>query len=369
MFKSRFWKNFDWLLAGVTLLLAIIGILILFSSSRSAGGSVPAADVRNQLIFLVLAVGVMVGLAWIDYRVWAQMTGRLYVVMLGSLALVEVLGKTALGATRWINLGFFQFQPSELAKLILIIIFAKVFSEHYDQLDSPKYLLLSLGYLALPLLLVLAQPDLGTGIVLVIIWLAMALVSRMPKRYPLGLIALGIILLPVATTFLKPYQRQRLDTFFQPTANPLGSGYNVVQSTIAVGSGQLLGRGLAAGSQSQLNFLPSQQTDFIFAVLAEKLGFVGGVLLVTLFGVLLFRILAIGYGSQDRFGLFLAVGVVAMLLIHVVVNIGMNLGIMPVTGIPLPFISYGGTNLIISLAAIGLVESVVVRRKKIEFGT
>ncbi len=369
MLRSRFWKNFDWLLLGVSLLLAAIGILILFSSSRQAGGTIPTSLVRNQIIFLVLAIGVLVGLSRLDYHVWAKLTGRIYLIMLALLAVVEVLGKTALGATRWINLGFFQFQPSELAKLVLIIIFAKVFSEHYDKLDSPKYLLLSLGYLAVPLLLVLAQPDIGTGIVLVVIWLTMALVSRMPKRYPIGLIIVGLLLLPLAVTFLKPYQRQRLDTFFQPTANPLGSGYNVVQSTIAVGSGQLLGRGLAAGGQSQLSFLPAQQTDFIFAVVAEKLGFVGGGLLIALFGALLTRMLVVAYRSRDRFGLFIAVGVVAMLLAHVIINIGMNLGIMPVTGIPLPMVSYGGTNLVISLAAVGLVESIAVRRKQIEFGT
>lgn len=369
MLRSRFLKNFDWLLLGVTLLLAAIGILILFSTSRQAGGTLPTALVRNQLIFLILAIGGLVTLSRLDYHAWSQMTGRIYLITLGLLLVVEVLGKTALGATRWINLGFFQFQPSELAKLVLIIIFAKVFSDNYDQLSSPKYVLLSLGYLVVPLLLVLAQPDIGTGLVLIVIWLTMALVSRMPKRYPIGLILIGLLLLPVGVSFLKPYQRQRIDTFFQPTANPLGSGYNVVQSTIAVGSGRLLGRGLAAGSQSQLNFLPAQQTDFIFAVVAEKLGFVGGALLIGLFGALLLRMLTVAFRAKDRFGLFIAVGVVAMLLAHVIINIGMNLGIMPVTGIPLPMVSYGGTNLVMSLAAVGLVESIAIRRKKIEFGT
>jgi rod shape determining protein RodA len=368
LFRSRFWKNFDWWLFIGAILLALIGVLIIFSTNLKASSVASAADVRNQIIFLVIALSVFFGVAWIDYRAWAKMTRPLYIIMLASLLVVEFLGKTALGATRWINLGFFQFQPSELAKLVLIIVFAKFFSDHYDKLEDPRQILLSLAYLVVPLALVLAQPDLGTGMVLVVIWLAMAAVSRMPKRYLLALVVIGLVLAPVGMHFLKPYQKARLETFLEPTANPLGSGYNVVQSTIAVGSGQLLGRGLAAGSQSQLNFLPSQHTDFIFAVLAEKMGFVGGIILLVLFAALLGRAMIVTYRSQDRFGLFLGVGIVAMLTFHILVNIGMNMGIMPVTGIPLPFVSYGGTSLLISLAAVGLLESVSIRRQKIQFG-
>jgi rod shape determining protein RodA len=168
---------------------------------------------------------------------------------------------------------------------------------------------------------------------------------------------------------LQPYQRARLEAFFNPAADPLNTGYNAVQSQITVGSGQLLGRGLAAGSQSQLNFLPSlaQHTDFIFAVLNEKLGFVGGTLLLVLFGALLWRGLRIGYLAQDRFGMFVAVGIVGMIIFHVAVNVGMNLGVAPVTGIPLPFVSYGGTALLTMMVAVGLLESIAVRRKKLQF--
>lgn len=368
MFKSRFWKNFDWWLLIGALLLSLIGILVIFSTNLKVSSIAPATDVRNQIIFLVIALAGFFGLAWVDYRVWTKLTRPLYLIMIGLLLVVEFLGKTALGATRWINFGFFQFQPSELAKIVLIIVFAKFFSDHYDRLSDPKQVLLSLGYLLLPLGLVLAQPDLGTGLVLVVIWFAMALASSMPKRYLVALLAAGVLFLPIGLHFLKPYQRQRIDTFLQPTANPLGSGYNVVQSTIAVGSGQLLGRGLAAGSQSQLNFLPSQHTDFIFAVLAEKLGFVGAAILLVIFAALLGRALIVTYKAQDRFGFFLGVGIVAMLIFHIVINVGMNMGIMPVTGIPLPFVSYGGTSLLVSLAAVGLLESISIRRQKIQFG-
>jgi rod shape determining protein RodA len=197
----------------------------------------------------------------------------------------------------------------------------------------------------------------------------MALVSRVRKLHLAVLTGLGIAALPFMLSHLKDYQKARLTIFLNPQADPLGAGHNVIQSTITIGSGQVFGRGLAAGSQSQLNFLPqlAQHTDFIFAVLNEKMGFVGGTLLLLLFAVLLYRGLKIAAGAQDRFGMFLAVGVSAMILFHVFVNAGMNMGIAPVTGIPLPLVSYGGTALIVAMASLGLLESVAVRRKKLQF--
>jgi rod shape determining protein RodA len=369
MFSNRFWKNFDLTLFIVMVLLTVIGILVLYSISFKAANVASPVDARNQIIFAIVSLGFFFAAARTDYRTWARLTPWLYLFSLTTLVIVEVAGKTALGATRWINLGFFQFQPSELAKLVLIVVLAKYFSDHYDEMEKPRYLALSLVYTLVPMVLVLAQPDLGTALVLGIIWLSMALISRVRKWHLVALFSLAVLALPLGMQFLKPYQRDRLATFFNPTADPLGTGYNVVQSTIAVGSGQLFGRGLAAGSQSQLNFLPSQHTDFIFAVLTEKLGFVGGIILFALFIVLLGRGLVIAYRAQDRFGMFLAVGIVAMFLFHLFVNIGMNMGIMPVTGIPLPFVSYGGTSLVIGMIGIGLLESVAVRRKKLEFGT
>jgi rod shape determining protein RodA len=205
--------------------------------------------------------------------------------------------------------------------------------------------------------------------VLMATWLGMALVSRIRKRYLVALAGVGLALLPFMLSHLKAYQKDRLTVFLNPQADPLGAGHNVIQSTITIGSGQVFGRGLAAGSQSQLNFLPqlAQHTDFIFAVLNEKMGFIGGTLLLVLFGVLLWRGLVIAFRAQDRFGMFLATGIVSMLLFHVFINAGMNMGIAPVTGIPLPFVSYGGTSLIVALMAVGLLESIAVRRKKLQF--
>lgn len=350
-----------------TLLLTAAGVMVLYATTVKAVGVSTDVDARNQLLFAIVGVVGLVTVTAIDYRLWLRLTGLAYVSSIILLLIVDVAGKTALGATRWINLGFFQFQPSELAKIVLILVLAKLFSQNYDRLEQPKYLVQSILLTALPVGLVLAQPDLGTALVLLAIWFMMILVSPVPKGYVLALLVAGLLLTPIGLHFLQPYQRDRLTTFINPAADPLGRGFNVVQASIAVGSGQMYGRGLAAGSQSQLNFLPSQHTDFIFAVLAEKLGFVGAVLILALFTLLISRMIIIAYRSRDRFGLFLAVGIATMFLFHVLVNVGMNMGIMPVTGIPLPFISYGGTSLVVALAAIGLVQSIAVRHKKISF--
>ncbi len=369
MFRGRFWHNFDWILFGATLLLVVLGLIVLYAASFKASGLGSTSDVWHQLIFAAAGLTGLVTVARMDYRAWVKVTPWLYAATVAILIAVFILGKEILGATRWIDVGFFQFQPSEFAKLAMIVILAKFFAHNYDALEHPKYLLMSLAYLLIPMILVLRQPDLGTALVFFAIWLAMALVSRVRKLHLLALGMVGLALLPFAISTLKPFQRARLTNFVNPTADPLQSGYNAVQSTITVGSGQVFGRGLASGSQTQLGFLPSlaQHTDFIFAVLAEKLGFVGTILLLILFLTLLLRGLRIAYTAGDRFGMFMATGIVAMLVFHVFINIGMNMGIAPVTGIPLPFVSYGGTSLIVGMLSIGMLESIAIRRRKLQF--
>jgi rod shape determining protein RodA len=369
VFKTRFWKNFDWILFGVMMMLVAIGLLIIYASSFKATQLVSLADLWHQVVFAFIGLGAFAVMARVDYRTWYKLTPGLYGLALILLVIVLLTSRAVLGAQRWIDFGFFQFQPSEFAKIVLIIVLAKFFAANYDQMHKLKYMLLSLVYLLVPTLLVMRQPDLGTALVMIAIWSAMALVSRVRKAYLLGLAAALLAAMPLILQHLKSYQRDRLAVFLNPQADPLGAGHNVIQSTITVGSGQLFGRGLASGSQTQLNFLPSlaQHTDFIFAVLNEKLGFVGGTLLLVLFGVLLYRGVRIAYTAGDRFGMFIAVGVTAMMLFHVFINAGMNMGIAPVTGIPLPFVSYGGTALIISMACFGLLMSVAVRRKKLQF--
>lgn len=352
-------------------LLTVMGLIVIYSTSFKATSLDSSSDVVHQGIFAIIGLVALVTVARFDYRMWGKMVKWIYGSSIVMLLAVEIFAHPVLGAKRWIDLGFFQFQPSELMKLALIIVLAKLYAENYDQLERPKFFFISLGYLTVPVILTFKEPDLGSTLVLIVIWLGMTLVSRIRKVY-LGVLAVAALAMaPVGYALLKPFQKARLTAFMDPTADPLHTGYNVVQSTITVGSGQLFGRGLAAGSQTQLNFLPSlaQHTDFIFAVISEKMGFVGSGLLVALFGGLLIRGLMIAHRAQDRFGMFVATGVVAMLLFHFFINVGMNIGIAPVTGIPLPFVSYGGTSLIVAMMAIGLLESVAIRRKKLQFGS
>jgi rod shape determining protein RodA len=369
MLRSRFWKNFDWMLFGATVFLVAIGLLVIWSTSFKAVGVANSSDAMHQLVFAGFGLVALIVAARIDYRTWSKLTPWLYGLMIVLLLIVALFSKPVLGAQRWIDFGFFQFQPSEFAKLVVIVALARFFADHYDRLEHPKYLVISLLYVALPVGLVMRQPDLGTALVLMAIWLGMALVSRIRKIYLVGLGLAGLAVMPLVISHLHDYQKARLAVFLNPQVDPLGAGHNVIQSTITIGSGQLFGRGLGAGTQSQLNFLPqlAQHTDFVFAVLGEKMGFVGCVVLLVLFAVLMLRGLQIGYSAQDRFGMFLAVGVVSMLLFHVFINVGMNMGIAPVTGIPLPLVSYGGTAMIVVMAAIGLLESVALRRKKLQF--
>ncbi len=363
MIRLRQFAKLDWILLGSALLLIALGLLILYSSSIKAQSLTSEIDATRQIFYAVVGLILLTLFARLDYRVLRDYSIPLYVVMIGMLLSVNFFGTAAFGATRWITIGFFQFQPTEFAKLILIILLARFFSRNYNQSNQWRVFFYSLGILIPPLVLVLLQPDLGSALVFIVIWLVMILATRFPKR---NLLYGGIVFalsLPVIIPRLLPYQRQRLKTVFDPASDPLGTGYNVTQAKIAVGSGGWLGNGLSAGSQSQLNFLPSQHTDFIFAVLAEKLGFVGSMLMLVLFAVVCVQIVKIGMRAHDLFGSFLCFGIVSMILFHVLINVGMNLGIMPVTGIPLPFLSAGGSAMIVSLVSIGIVESVALRSR------
>ena len=362
-------RNFDVILFVSTILLVTIGLLVQYSSGITGSGVINQIDASKQLLYVIVGLTIFFLVSRTDYRVWRSYSTFLYILMLALLFIVAFFGATRLGATRWINLGFFQFQPSEFAKLAIIVFFAKYFSSIYTQSNKLKYLLVSILYLAPPVILVLAQPDLGTAMVLSLIWLVMALITRVNKLYFVAFIGVIILAVPVIMPHLATYQRQRITTFLNPAANPSGTGYNVNQAIIAVGSGGLLGQGLSSGSQSQGNFLPSQHTDFVFAVLSEKLGFLGGTLTILLFSTIIVRAIFIANVSSDYFGTFLAIGIATMFVIHVGINIAMNIGLVPVTGIPLPFISAGGTSMIISLLSVGILESIYARRRTMTINT
>ena len=362
-------RRFDAILLAATALLILLGLIVLYSSGLKAGSTANQLDTSRQIIYVGVGLFIFWVVSRIDYNVLRNYSNLLYITMVGFLLLVEIFGATRLGATRWISLGFFQFQPSEFAKLALIIVLAKFFSDNYEKSNEIRYVLMSLLYLLPPLVLVLSQPDLGTALVLVMVWLAMALTTKLKMRYFVIMLVVLLISLPVIYPRLAPYQRQRIATFINPTANPDTTGYNVNQAIIAVGSGGLFGQGLSSGSQSQGNFLPSQHTDFIFAVLSEKLGFLGGLLCIFLYCVIVVRAIWIAKNSADRFGTLLAIGIATMFAFHVVVNISMNIGLLPVTGIPLPFISAGGTSMMISLISIAILESIYGRRRSISLNT
>ena len=351
-------RSIDWLVLVPTLLITALGLLVLYSSGIKAGEVQRQIDATRQLVYVGLGLLIMLGLQRFDYRTFKSYTPVIYIIMLTSLVAVEIFGTSALGAQRWITIGVFQFQPSEFSKLLLIIVLSAFYARVYDRCQNLRYLFYSLLLILPPVALVVTQPDLGTGLVFVAIWASLTLASPVKKRYLVGGGILGLISMPIVYKSLAPYQQNRLLVLFNPQSDRLGVGYNVTQSIIAVGSGGWFGRGLSEGSQSQLNFLPSQHTDFIFAVLAEKLGFVGGILLISLFAILIVRIYWLSTQSNDRFGSFVCIAIASMLLFHVMINIGMNMGIMPVTGIPLPFVSAGGTSMIMSMAAIGLVLNI-----------
>lgn len=354
-------RQFDWILMAAMGLLLILSIAVIYSTTFDQSGG--AKDAFQQLFFVAVGLGLVAIFGVSDYRIFRRAAPTLYVLMIVSLLAVKFMGVTALGATRWINLGFFQFQPSEFAKIVMAIVLAKIFADNQSHLNG-RVLLKSLIYTLIPVMLVATQPDFGTAMVIMATWGGMAIASGIPKRYFVGVIASGAAIIPILWFFVfHDYQKNRVMTFINPANDPLGAGYNVKQAQIAVGSGGLWGQALGQGTQSQLNFLPVQHTDFIFAVLAEELGFIGALFTVVLLGIVALRSLNIAGRAKDFFGYQLAIGIMTIIGIQTLVNVGMNTGIMPVTGIPLPFVSYGGSSILMLLFAIGILQSIGSRRE------
>lgn len=320
-----------------------------------------------QVVAALLGLAVLVSMMRLDYRLLIRLAPAWYMIAIGLLVVVLLVGDTVFGATRSLQLGFFEFQPTEVAKIGFVLMLARYYTIHDGNLHKFRYFLASLMLLGLMAVFIMMQPDLGSTLLLVSAWLIITMMSSTRRLYLIGFIFIGLAMLPLATSQLEPYQQERLNTFFEPDGDPQGAGYNVNQAMIAVGSGQLLGRGLGGGTQSGLNFIPSQHTDFIFAVLAEKLGLLGAGVVLGLFVVVMWRGVLIAYRAKDRFGRLLASGVVGILFVQIVVTIGMNIGVAPVTGLPLPFVAYGGTSLIMSLFAIGILQSIATHSQELHF--
>lgn len=362
-FKISLPKTIDWILYLIPVLLVAAGLAVIYSLTYFNDR---VSLFYGQIEYAIIGFVAMIILTFWDYRNLKGLAVYLYLLSLVLLVVLLFYGKTALGATRWLNLGFFQLQPSELMKIVIIITLAKIFADKQGEIKF-RHIIFAGIITLIPAVLILKQPDLGTVSVLVAGALAVILASGLKRNQIFAIIGLILVALPIVWFSLKDYQRQRIYTFINPAADPYGSGYNVLQSTITIGSGGLLGRGLGHGPQSQLNFLPIAHTDFIFAGVAEASGLVGSVILIILLLILVIKVISVALISKDGFGTLLAVGFAVILLFQMTVNIGMNLGLAPVTGIPLPFVSHGGSSLILNLAMIGILQSIYLRHKKITF--
>ncbi|MDE2572582.1 MAG: rod shape-determining protein RodA [bacterium] len=362
------YRSYNFVLPAVCVLITLAGILFIHSATLHD----PAAstEAKKQALYLVAGIAVMTAFSALDYHYWKKWAPYLYALNLILLGIVLARGQSELGAQRWISLGpLGTFQPSEFAKFFVAVTLAAMLSEKrkYDKLLDLVNPLIALAF---PALLIVKQPDLGTTLVLGAIFTTQ-LFFGLDNLRAFALYAGGVIataLFTVGTPFvLKPFQRSRLLVFLNPNADPQGAGWNLNQSKIAVGDGQLLGRGLFHGSQTQLNFVPEHSRDFIFTVLAEETGFIGALALLAAYAAVLWGGVAAVASSRDKFGALLGVGLVAMFAFHILVNVGMTLGIMPITGIPLPFMSFGGSALITNFMAIGVLLNIYMQRHRLVF--
>lgn len=360
--KMRIPLGVDWTLLAAPIILSIFGVVIIFSVTYSTK---PLLMI-SQIIYILLGLVGAILLALFDYRNLRNFSLFLFLLIVILLILVLMFGDRTFGAARWIDFKIFQLQPSELGKLIIVLVLARIFAENHENFTW-RHILLVFGIVGLALILILRQPDFGTA--MVIFWglLILLFFSNIRKIILIAILAGFLLAAPLGWHFLKTYQKQRIYTFINPSADPYGSGYNVTQAKITVGSGGLWGQGIGKGTQIQLNFLPVAHSDFIFASAAEAVGFAGSIFLILLLLFLCFRILNIARISKDLFGFYFASSWGMVILFEIFINIGMNLGLMPVTGIPLPFVSYGGSAMLTNFAAIGILQSIYLRHRKITF--
>lgn len=350
---------------------SILAILFLITSSLVTIYSLSLSDENSlnifhkQIIFFVLSLPFFIFFSFYDYRNWKLYSGIFYIASLVLLTLVLLIGKNIRGTSSWFDLGFFNFQPVEIVKIFVIIILAKYFSKNIKSITGFKDIFLSFLYIMIPVFLTIRQPDFGSAAVILVIWFGMLMMTNINKKTIAAILVMIAACSFVGWNFLlKDYQKERVEVFLDPQKDALGSGYNIIQSMVAVGSGGIKGKGLGYGSQSQLNFLPEKHNDFIFAVIAEENGFLGALIIVLIYGFLFYRMGIIAKESKDYFGWFLTNGIIIMFFFQVLINIGMNIGIIPIAGISLPFLSYGGSFIVVSMIALGIVQNIWKNRKK-----
>jgi rod shape determining protein RodA len=375
MLRREVWRHFDYWLFGAVLILCVFGIVMI--RSAIAGNQELAGSVQSQAIYVALGMGIIIITASINYRTWSSLSRVMYIFGVVMLIGINIIGEAAFGSTRWFRAGIINIQPSELAKIIMIIVLADYFSRTADQ---PKNLLW-IGKSALMtfgmVVWILLQPNLSTSIVVVVIWFALMWISGLPTRFIIifGILGLaifaalvGLIAAGVDVPFIEPYQVNRIVNFLFPDPNARhGETYNIEQALITIGNGGLFGKGYGAGTQVQLRFLKVRHTDFIFSAMAEEFGFIGTTIIIGLLVFVVIRCLRVAQKASDTFGSLIAYGIAILIFFQMAVNIGVNLNVLPVTGLTLPFISYGGSSLISLVLGIGLVESVAAHSQTLDF--
>jgi len=365
------YHNFDFVLFLATLVLVLIGGVMIYSSYEAAlpsnGNLLESALVRQMI---VAAVGILlyVLLAALDYHFFLSLYRWIYILVLAMLAFTLIVGHTSFGAQSWLGPQALRLQPSELSKVLTIVVLARFLGKGQEALESAGPFVISVLLVVPPVVLIYLQPDLGTALILLVTWAGMVFLSGVRWRHMALLVGAGVIGAPFLWFRLKGYMRERILTFLFPGHDPSGTSYNITQALISIGSGGFWGKGLLHGTQSQLYFLRVRHTDFIFSVLAEELGFVGSVLLLALFVLLIMRLIRIALLAPDAYGRLIVAGVTTMLVVQTLINLGVNANLLPVTGLPLPLVSYGGSSLLVTLLGLGLAQSVALRRKGPESG-
>lgn len=357
-----FLKKIDWwiVLSLLPLLFMSVSTLGSFDESLSL--------MSKQIIWILISLGLFFIISSIDFSFLKKKHILLWMYGFGIVLLIGLffLGTTINGARSWYSFGGVSFQPADSLKLILILILAKYLARRHVAIRSMKHVIITAFYFLVPFSLIFIQPDFGSAIILFFIWIGMILVSGLSKRHILLLFTIGAVIVSSMWLFVfQDYQKARIKSFIDPLSDIQGTGYNAYQSTIAVGSGELFGKGVGYGTQSRLSFLPEYETDFIFAAMSEEWGFIGSTLVLVLLLFILFRMVLIGYRAQGNFELFFAIGLVLYYMSHILVNVGMNIGLMPVTGVTLPFLSYGGSHLLVEFAGLGILMSMNQKKVRI----
>ena len=362
--RSKIFKNMDWGILVCIVILLAIGLVDLFSATQSNGYE----EFKKQIMWIAISVPIIIVVIAIDYNTITKISPILYGIML--IMLIAVLfTKPVNGATSWFNIGSVSIQPAEFAKVIVIlslaVAMAKIQEKGKDEISKPLQLLKIIAIVGVPVLLIIKQPDYGTGMAFMVAFVLMLFTAGIKKRYIISGILIVAIMLPVAYFFILPeHAKTRIDVFLNPNLDPRGAGYNVIQSKLAIGAGEFLGMGFLKGNQTQLGFLYPKSTDFIFAVIGEELGFVVASAVVISYVILITRAIYIAKTAKDNVGSYIAIGIAGIFLFHMTENIGMTMGLLPITGVPLPYVSYGGISLLTNFIMIGLLLNVSGRRQK-----